>query len=425
MLGLVAYARYAESPASKARYTLVLICLVLGLMSKATLVVFPFVLLLLDFWPLGRLREGARKAVIEKVPMIALAVGASAITYWEQKSVGSMRIGSQLGVAPRIVNAMETYWLFLRDVVWPSGLAAMYPHPYVLEPVDTVDVGVAFGLALGLLVISWLTLVASRTRPYLLVGWLWYLGVLVPMIGFVQVGLQARADRYMYLPLVGLSIMVAWGAGDLAERSPSLRRVVVATALASLAAMTVATRLQVEHWADSISLFSRIVSVTENNRFAHEKLAIFLSQDGRNAEAAFHFEQALRIEPTRRVSRFGLAAVYERMGDDESAIESYQIGVRLQPGKVRARGALGVLLARAGRHAEAQPHLLFAIDVLPADASYQLAMGHVAVALGRPGEALGYYAAALRLQPDLAEAAEALTRLRTSSEDPAPPASEP
>jgi tetratricopeptide (TPR) repeat protein len=113
------------------------------------------------------------------------------------------------------------------------------------------------------------------------------------------------------------------------------------------------------------------------------------------------------------------------MGDDESAIESYQIGVRLQPGKVRARGALGVLLTRAGRHAEAQPHLLFAIDVLPADASYQLAMGHVSVALGRPGEALGYYAAALRLQPDLAEAAEALTRLRTSSEDPAPPASEP
>ncbi len=411
MLGLYAYARYVERPGWNGRYALVVACLVVGLLSKATLVVFPFVLLLLDYWPLGRLQTRLRRAIVEKIPMVALTLAVSAVTYFVQRAVGNMRIGYEVGPIGRVVNVVESYWLYLRDALWPSRLAAMYPHPFMVEPAEPIDAAGATILATGLAGVTALAYRARGRHPHLLVGWLWYLGVLVPMIGIVHVGLQARADRYMYLPLIGLAIGLAWAAGDLVTRRKALRTPVVGAALALVVAMTATTRTQIEYWTDSITLFQRIVAVTEDNRFGHEKLAVFLGGAGRHAEAAAHFEEALRIEPDRTTSRFGLATMLERMGEDEGAIEQYRKGLEIHPRKVRAHGRLGVLLARGGRPAEAETHLRYALRVLPEEADYQRAMGDATAALGRPDEARAHYEEAVRLRPDDAEAAAALARL--------------
>ena len=417
MLGLYAYALFAEQPRSPLRYLGVLTCFVLGLMSKATLVVFPFVLLLLDAWPLDRLRGRVREAVLEKLPMVLLSATASVVTYFAHSAVGNTRIGVEVGWLARFVNAFESYWLYLGDSLWPTRLAAMYPHPYVEVALTARDVLIGAGLALGLGAITALFHSQRTKRPYLLVGWLWYLGVLVPMIGFVHVGLQARADRYMYLPSVGLTIIVAFAVADWVRQDRRMRPLVIGAASISLLAMVALTSRQVTFWNDSITLFSRMVEVTDRNRFAHENLAVFLGGAGRTREAAEHFEAALAIDPRRTVSRFGLATMYERLGEDRLAIEQYRAGIGIHPRKVRAHGALGILLVRTGQAEEAEEHLRYALKVLPDEAAYRLAMGQVEESLGRPESARVHFDRALRLDPSLDAAAEGIARLDAAPSD--------
>ncbi len=383
MLGLYAYARYAERPASMARYLAVVLYLALGLLCKSTLVSFPVVLLLLDVWPLDRLRGATARVLLEKVPLLALAAIASVVTIHSQGTIGGIAVREMIGLGSRLANAIESYWHYLADALWPAGLAALYPHPYLLGPASSADAITAGALGIALIGSTGLVLAASRKRPYLGVGWLWYLVTLVPMIGLVQVGLQARADRYMYLPLQGLSIMLAWGVADLVP--PARRKLISALAGAVLVALAVVTRLQLEHWRDSIALFARSVAVTERNFYAHERLGYELLELGRAEEARDHYLAAIAIAPRYGPLHYSLGLAHQRAGDRDAAIAACREALRLQPGLVRARGALGLLLLEAGRLAEASRQLRIATLAMPDAIEYREALAEVQRQRGSPG----------------------------------------
>jgi tetratricopeptide (TPR) repeat protein len=381
MLGLYAYSHYTETPRSKTRYLAVMLCLILGLLSKSTLVTFPAVLLLLDVWPLDRLRGSTGRVLLEKAPMFALVAIASSVTFLAQSATGNIALGAKIGFGSRLSNAIESYWNYICDAVWPTGLAPLYPHPYALASVSNQAAIAAAGFGIALVGLTILVLMASRKRAYLGVGWLWYLGTLVPMIGLVQVGMQARADRYMYLPLVGLSIMLTWGTGELV--TSNRRKLIAPLAGAALIALAIVTRLQLDHWENSIALFERAVTVTERNRYAHERLAYELLQVDRPEEARDHYRAAISIEPWHAPLYYGLAISFEDAGDSDAAIAAYRNALRRQPDMVLANGSLGLLLLQVGHLAEAKRHLLVATRAMPDSIEYKDALAAVVGELER------------------------------------------
>jgi tetratricopeptide (TPR) repeat protein len=407
MLGLLGYVRYAERPDSAVRYGWVALCLALGLLAKPTLVTFPFVLLLLDYWPLGRLRDDAalwppeatrlRRVVLEKLPLFALAGVASVVAFSIQRARGAMAGADALAPWLRLLNALESYAVYLVQTVWPSGLAAFYPHP-----LDTVSGARAASAGLLLGVATALALAGARRRPYLAVGWLWYLGTLVPVIGVVQVGMQARADRYMYLPLVGLAILVAWGAADLAGRRRGLLR---AAAFASLAALGLVATAQVRTWRDTTTLFERAIAVTEKNFFAHDGLAATHLREGRLDDAERHYRRARELNPHWASPHVGLADVAAQRGEPELAIRYYREGLRREP-RARTHANMGKALADTGRLREAIAHYRTALefDDDTGLAEIHALLGHALAETGELDEALAHYEAAVGVDPGFAEA---------------------
>jgi tetratricopeptide (TPR) repeat protein len=341
-------------------------------MSKSTLVTFPAVLLLLDIWPLDRLRGLKGRVLLEKIPMFALVVAASSVTLLSQRAGGYLVLGDKIGFGSRLANAVESYWSYLFDAVWPVGLTALYPHPYLLAPVSGRAAVIAVGLGVGLIALTGVILMASRRFLYLGVGWLWFLGTLAPTIGLMQFGSQARADRYMYLPLVGLSIMLAWGIADLV--AANLRKLAAALAGAALIALAIVTRVQIGYWENSIALFERAVAVTERNFYAHERLAFELLEVGRTEAARDHYLAAIAIAPWYGPYYYRLALTYERAGDYDAAIAAHQEALRLQPNMAPSHGSLGLLLLRAGRPDAAKRHLLVATRAMPDSVEYRDAL---------------------------------------------------
>jgi tetratricopeptide (TPR) repeat protein len=304
--------------------------------------------------------------------MFALAAVASIATFLAQSATGNIALGARIGFGSRLANAIESYWNYLCDAIWPAGLAPLYPHPYALAPVSNQAAIAAAGLGVALIGLTVFVLMASRKRAYLGVGWLWYLGTLVPMIGLAQVGLQARADRYMYLPLVGLSIALAWGLGELA--AARRRKPIAALAGAALIALAIVTRLQLDHWENSIALFERAVATTERNHYAHERLAFELLQVDRPEEARDHYRAAIAIKPWYAPLYYGLALSFEDSGDNDAALAAYRNALRRQPDMVLAHGSLGLLLVQVGRHVEAKRHLLVATRAMPDSIEYREAL---------------------------------------------------
>jgi tetratricopeptide (TPR) repeat protein len=372
MLGLYSYARYVEAPESRARYAAVVACFALGIMSKSSLITFPFVLLLLDHWPFDRLRGSLGARLSEKVPLFSIILVSIAATYRSQAEAGQMSVGDQISVTARALNAAESYGAYLADAVWPSSLAALYPHPYASRSPSAEDLAMGAALATALaLATTAVTLLRTR-RPYLLVGWLWFIGMLVPTIGLVQVGMQARADRYTYLPLIGLAIAFAFAATH-QRAQPAIRHAAIATGLAALLALSLAARTQLQYWSDTITLHERMIEVTPDFAKPHSILGHEYARGGDNATAAAHFKEAARLTPTDTKAIFGLAVTRARLGKTDAAIAAYQWGLRLQPNKIRGHGELGVLLVEAGRPDEALPHLARALEVLPNEESFKQA----------------------------------------------------
>lgn len=347
---LLAYAHYAGRPSPR-RYAAVALALAAGLLSKPMLVTAPLLLLLLDAWPLGRLRAPggglARGVLLEKLPLLALAAGVAAVTLVVQPVVGAQ--GHALPV--RVANALDSLGAYLGDFLWPRGLAAFYPHPGAELPTGRV-------LAAGAVVagITLAVAVGARRRPALAVGWLWFLGMLVPVLGGVEVGLQARADRYLYLPSIGLALMAAWGGREVARRGPRARAAVAGLAIASLLVLCVASRRQLAHWRDGEALYRRAIAVTRANYVAHYGLAGLLAGRGDLDGAAQQLALAIEARPDWTLAYERWAALELHRGRPEQARRVYERLLALRPADAAIHFGLAGLVLRAGEGALAVHH---------------------------------------------------------------------
>jgi len=363
-LALGVYARNRNRGGTAAGNIGVFACAALGLMAKPMLVTLPFVLLLLDFWPLHRLERGdgsgrfdaakVRSAIVEKLPLFALVAGFSVLTLIAQDSGGAVASLDQLDASSRLGNAITSYATYIGRSLWPTGLAVFYPH--------SGETLAWFGVALSALLLVTITTVAwlqRRKRPYLAVGWLWYLGMLVPVIGLVQVGSQAMADRYTYLPLVGLAIATAWGVPELCARLKAPRITLPLLAACVIAALTIATSLQLRHWRDSEALFRHALRVTERNHIAHSYLGAALLEKGRIADAISEFEIALQLRSDLLTVSNNLAWVLATtpeagLRDPARAIAVGENAARLtQHSDPAVLDTLAAAYASAGRFADA------------------------------------------------------------------------
>lgn len=434
MLTLCAYERYVRGPSRKrVGYLLTLLWLACGLLSKPMLVTLPAVLLLLDFWPLARIRldrsaeseelnesnggtadagTGGRwpifaRLVAEKLPMVVLAAVASGVTLAVQASAGSVAEADEvLGLPLRVMNAVDAYCVYLFQAFWPTRLAVFYPHP-----MGQLTLSGTLGSGALLLLVSALVVWLARRRAslgYLPVGWFWFLGTLIPVIGLVQVGFQAHADRYMYLPLIGLALMLAWGGWDVACALTRGRRPAkVALAMAALAALLAcgaATRLQVRYWRDLRTLFEHALEVTRGNFFAHNVLADQYLAEGALDAAQRHYEAANRLRPRWLDAARGLADVAAQRGQLEAAIERYEELFRRLPGSEPLLDHYATALMRAGRFDELISLLETLLSREPERADARLILAEVLLRMARPEAAVSHYRVLLSADPHHEEA---------------------
>lgn len=409
LLTLAAYHAWVRRPGA-ARYALVLAALGLGLMAKPVLVTLPFILLLLDYWPLGRVgaepRATVPRLVTEKLPLFALAVAGAAVGIWAQARA---RLLISFGAEPflsRLTAGCVDYVRYAIRLVWPSPLAL--PHPYSPDWPALVR---AAATALVLLVTAW-ALRDARRRPYLPVGWLWFLAALVPVIGIVQPGKIPLTDRYTYLPHIGLAIVAAWGAAELLGDRPRLAAAAAAAVLVALSAVSLA---QARYWNDSVSLFSHAAAVTRGNYVAEFNLANALARAGRREEARAHFARTMALAPDFAPVHNTVGTLLAADGRTDEAIAEFRQSVRLDPGLADAHNNLGVLLARQGRNAEARQAYEQAIRLRPRQPDSLLNLGRLDAAEGRPADALARFDAALALNPALAGAHYARANLLAAS----------
>jgi tetratricopeptide (TPR) repeat protein len=381
----------------------VLVAFAAGLLAKPMVVTLPFALLLLDVWPLGRIGlelptwQRWKGPVLEKLPLLALAVMVSGLTFLAQSRGGAVAPFVTEALPGRIVNAVLSYAGYLGMTFWPRGLAVFYPHPDVLSPWQT-------GFAVLLLAtVTGVSVWQARRAPWLLVGWLWYLGTLVPVAGIVRAGDQAMADRFTYVPHVGLLIAIVWGVATWIPRGRA-RRLLPAAAAVAIAASVLTTRLQLRHWRDSLALFGHALAVTERNGVAHTNYGFALLELGRAEEALAHFQEAVAIEPRHVKARMNLGYGLATVGRSEEAIVEYHEAIRLGPGHAPSHYNLGLELAERGQLDEAVAQYREALRLDPAYVKAHNNLGLVLASRGQLAEALVHYQAALALDPGLAAA---------------------
>jgi Flp pilus assembly protein TadD len=413
MLTLLLYAWYVERP-RRGRYLLTLCAFALGLMSKPMLVTLPAVLLLMDYWPLGRMQFGKaeqprrgpgsidrtsfpRRLLWEKVPFIALSAASSVITMLAQHAGGAMASVNAVPFTFRAVNALWTYVLYIGKMFRPLDLAVIYPLPATL----TVTQGLTAGLILA--GTSFLAARSAKRHPYLLVGWLWYLVTLVPVIGLVQVGRQAMADRYTYIPLIGLFMMVAWGARAIAGDSRFRRTALASIAVMILAGLAALTGLQTRYWKDSLTLFSHAAEAVQDNYIAHEAAGRILAERGRFDEATHHYAEALRISPNDERSLVGMGNVLIKQGKIEEGISFTKKALTMKPESADGHFNLGYALLRQGREQQALDQYFEGLRNDPENADIHHIVGVILGAQGKLDESIRHFTEALRIKPDHAE----------------------
>jgi tetratricopeptide (TPR) repeat protein len=371
------------------------------------LVTLPFVLLLMDYWPLRRFRFGQTGAesnnqhrasvfhlVTEKIPFFILTAAFCVVTFIGQLRGGGMNSLQILPLKIRIFNAILSYARYLGKMVWPSDLAVIYPYPTIIL---AWQIAAAFLLLLS---ISLWVLLALRRRPYLAVGWLWYIGTLVPVIGLVQVGNYAMANRYTYVPLIGIFIMIAWGVPELVPRWRYRKTAFATIASLLLCIHMVATSLQTRYWTNSITLFQHALAVTEDNYTALNNLAIALHAQGKVDEAIKHYSEALRINPDFVEARNNLGSALLEQGRIAEAAHHYSEALRIDPDSADAHMNLGIAMASQGRTSEAMAHLLQALKQRPDYEKAHYNLGLILAKNGNMDEAIKHYSEALRLRPN-------------------------
>jgi Tfp pilus assembly protein PilF len=446
MLTMWAYVSYVRKRELK-RYLLALFFFALGLMAKPMLVTLPFVLLLLDYWPLRRFtigessvdentqperslkrnskkkerRRSAIKAehvyktekqtrqwplmvqiILEKVPFLVLSLASCIVTYVAQQkggAVGSLRI---FPLPARIANALISYCGYIGKIIWPADLAVLYPHPGILPTWEVVAAVFFLGLTTFLIIRN------VKRYPYLTTGWLWYLGTLVPVIGLVQVGVQAMADRYTYVPLIGVSIMVAWGVPELLKKCRHRNAALATVALITLTILSVVAWKQVGYWQDSTTLFRHALEKTTNNPIMLNNMGNVLEGEGRLDEAIAYYAEAVRINPNLADSYNNMGLALAKLGRADEAIPNFLKAIRMNPDHAAAHYNLGTVLASQGKLDEAIYHFRECIRIKPDHAKAYNNMGNALLYQGKLSEAVESYREALRINPGYVMASENL-----------------
>ena len=420
LLALLAYVRYAnvskvQNPKSKVFYVLALAMFACALMSKPMPVTMPFVMLLLDYWPLQRFKvQGSgfkvKNLVLEKIPFFLLSAASCAVTYISQRTTAVVSLkGMPLHL--RLENSLVSYGRYLLKLFWPENLAVLYPLP---GHFPWWQLALA---AVPVIAISWFAWRWRHRFAYLPVGWLWFLGTLVPVIGIVQVGSQALADRYTYFPSIGIFIAVAFGARDLASRFQISKTIARISAASVLAACLVLMEKQLSYWSDDESLFRHAVAATRDNEVAHLNLGVALERQGRDAEAVAEYREALRIYPKSSDTHNNLANLFDTMGETNAALAEYQEAIRLDPKSTASRNNLGTLYVKLGRLDDAMKQYAESEQLDPKDAHAYFLMGKVLLREDRDGEAIPQFQKAAQLAPDDFEMLAYMARVLASDQN--------
>jgi len=421
LLALYAYVGYARTPglgksglgkSALSRYAAVVCFFALALLSKPQVIAFPFLLWLWDYWPLGRIgapvvagpaassgsvpRLWRGWLVLEKLPLLLLSAASAVVTMTAQKASGAVQTFSQYSLLLRLETAVISYVRYLGNSFWPSKLVAMYPHPEKLYPAWQV------GTAVFLLLLVTALVIRARDRRYLAVGWFWFLGSLVPMIGLVQVGYQAMADRYAYIPFIGLFLMLTWLVADWAKARKIPAQWLALPAVCYVLVLGTLTYRQVGYWHDSGSFWRRTVALTEDNYIAQNNLGDFLLNQGKTEEAAAHFRAALAIRPDGLAANLNLGAYEDGRGNLPAAIERYQMVAR-DAGDVGMRatayGSLGFAYRGMGQSTKAKQCFETALQLEPDRARAMVGLGLIAQEKGDLAEAIRLYSRASAVQP--------------------------
>ena len=454
LLTMWAYIRYAEKSTIK-KYGLVLLFFALGLMSKPMLVTLPFVLLLLDYWPLGRLKleQGGPdnevpaksryhvkseflKLMLEKIPLFALTTGACILTFIAQQE-GALINANKLSLSTRLTNAVVSYLEYLKKMIWPNDLAVFYPHPE-----STLAAWKWVVCFVVLVTITAISIKFIKKVPYFAVGWFWYLGTLIPVIGIVQVGGQAMADRYTYIPLIGIFIIVAWGVPELISKWNHKEKVLSVSVGIIILILLITTWGQVSHWKNSITIFKHALKVANENSYnsylinyhlgnafwnkrktgeaiSHYKMAIKINPDyaptynnlgiilgaeGKTEEEISHYKMAIKINPDVAEAHSNLANVLQKRGKNSEAISHYKMAIKIKPDYAPAYNNLGNALGKEGKFSEAISHYKMAIKITPDYAMAHSNLGNALQNGGKNSEAISHHKMAIKLNPDYAAA---------------------
>lgn len=406
MLALHAYARYGRAHGAWGWYAASIGAFALGLMSKPMVVTFPFVLLLLDLWPLERFSLSEPRKIValalEKTPFFVLSAGASVMTFLAQRAAGAVQDAARFPLAVRLGNAAMSYATYLFMTFVPARLAAYYPYPRVL-PIGKVLLCAAVVAGCSVLAVRW-----ARTRPYVLVGWLWFLGTLVPVIGLVQVGGQAMADRYTYVPAVGLFLAICFGAAEILRTRPAAVPGARIAAALILFLFVFMARVQVSFWHDMLTLFSHTVEVTPENQLAQCSLADALRDRGRLEEAVTHYKESIRIAPDYFEAHNNLASVLVTLGRPAEAVDEYKAALALKPLSAMAFSNLGDAYRNLRKFHEANESFerAIALDATSLDAKYN--WGLSLTEEGRIDDAVARYQEVIAARPDHVNARLAL-----------------
>ena len=421
LLTLLAYTRFVEgakfqSPKSKVFYAVALLMFALGLMAKPMLVTLPFVMLLLDYWPLKRFEVqysvfSIQSLAMEKIPFFALSAASCVITFLAQHRGGAVATLENVPLHYRLENVPLAIAGYLLKMIYPAHLAIFYP----LNPLSRLKVAVA---VIALVAIFWLVWRVRHSCQYWLVGWLWFLGTLVPVIGLVQVGGAAMADRYTYFPTIGIFLAVALGVRDGAERFQISKPIVGAIAGLVLAACLVLTHDQLNCWRDDITLFRHAIAVTKNNDTAHLNLGFALEKAGRKTEALDEYRAALKLKPNRAETHNNLANLLDDTGHPNEALAEYQEALRINPNHVASHNNYGTLLVELGRFNEAMIQYASAARLDPADWHPPFLTGKALLKQGRDSEALSYFRQAVQVDPNSPGVLTYLAQVLASDENP-------
>lgn len=428
LLALLAYVRYAAKPGWP-RYLAVFLLMALGLMAKPTLVTLPCVMLLLDFWPLNRIKwrpsndtqapepgspnqVGIGRLILEKIPLLTLSIASSIITVRAHQAIGGLVSAEELSLPLRIANAVVSYALYLRKLIWPSDLSVFYMHP------GRWPVLVVVGSAVLLLGITAVAVRQAKRRPYLLVGWLWFLGSLVPFIGIVQAHVQAMADRFAYVPIIGIFLMIVWTVADATPARPQRRFLQTSLAALALGGCVIVSSIQLGYWRNSVTLMEHAAKVSGGNYMVHLMLGNALAERGELEAALREYQEAIRLSPTEPSAWQRAGAVLTQLNKPAEAIPFLEKAIQLAPAWPEPRRQLGLAFLAQGRVAEARSILLGLAPLMPRTAEAQRDLADMLSQGQLTAEAIHHYREALRLKPDFASVLSNLAWLRATAARP-------